>query len=333
MMNKKRSPLIPPALAVMAGGSVLFAGGLLAQTFQYAAGDLVLAFRQPGNASEYAVNLGRVTQYNNLPAGTVVPVTSLSPEQLRAAFPSLNGLKWSVAAANRPPLEPNYPIQTLWISRPRLELTTQSTPWVRRSSASQGNVGSQIDGVGYNARQSGITLPAGPNNTATGVVIPVTLSFNISQVIGTSGNYANNFQGNVENVTPDDFEDDPASVSRSDLYELLPGSSATGTLNLPGRYLGYFELKPDATLTFNTATSGVTAPTITSINRDGDVITVGFHSVTGVTYRLRATDASGLTAPVSSWEVGASLVGDGNPASLRDTSASAARFYALDAQP
>ena len=324
--NHRRSS----GLARLLGGFALFTGALHAAPFLYSPGDLVLAFRQTGNDSDYVVNLGKATNYNTLPAGTTVAVTNLSAAQLNSAFPSLNGLKWSVAGANRPPLDPNYPLQTLWIARPRTESGTQSTPLLRKGQSAQGLAGAQIDGVGYNAAQASSNLPGGPANTATGVVIPVNNNFNVSQVIGATGNYANTFQGNVENLTADDFDGTPANVSRSDLFELLPGTTAAGTVNTAGRYLGYFELKPDGTLTFNTGSPVIPAPEIATVTRDGDVTTVSFATVNGANYTLRATDAAGLGSPITTWAAGPSLTGNGSVQSLQDTSAAAVRFFALE---
>ena len=64
----------------------------------------------------------------------------------------------------------------------------------------------------------------------------------------------------------------------------------------PGRYLGFFEFKPDGTLTFNTTAPLPAQPSITSVVRNGDVTTVSFTTVSGLTYRLRHTDTAGLTA-------------------------------------
>lgn len=106
---------------------------------------------------------------------------------------------------------------------------------------------------------------------------------------------------------PDDFDGESTNVSRSDLYELPPGTTAAGTLNQPGRHLGYFELLPDGILSFPTVSAVVPVPQITGIQRDGAVMTLSFPSVTGATYRLRATDSAGLWAPASTWSVGASI--------------------------
>lgn len=337
-MKTNRNPKSIRSLAAAVAGLVLFTGGLQAQTFQYAKGDLVLLFRKTGSPHDYAVNIGRATNYNNLPPGTVVSIGSLSPAQLNLAFPDLNGVRWSVAGVNRLPVSfVEYPAQTLWISRPRLiNLAEQSTPWLRKGSSLQGNTGAQVDAIGVRANYAGnALLAAGPDNTTTGVIVPLTgafQNFNLSDPIGPAGNYANQFQGNVENLTPVDFTDSPVNVTRADLYELEPGTTAGGTINAPGRYLGYFEFKANGTLTFN-ATVTVPAPEITGVSRVGNVTSVSFPTVNGVTYQLRATGAAGLTTPVSTWTTGASVIGDGTQKTLQDTSTEAIRFFAIEAQP
>jgi len=324
-MKTYRNPKLIRSLAAVVGGFALFTGTLRAAPFLYSSGDLVLAFRKVGNADDYAVNIGKATNYNNVPLGTSFTVTNLSLTQLGAAFPDYNELKWSVAAANRLlGQDLNYPVQTVWVTRPRLDLNTQSTPWLRKSQSVQGLTASQIDAVGANAGTASSTLPGGANNTATGVVIPVSNNPNISAPIGTAGNYAGNFQGNVETLTPAEFDSAPQNVSRADLYELLPGSG-----NPSGRYLGYFELKPDGTLTFN---NPAPRPAITSIVRNGDVTTVSFTTSAGPTYRLRSTNAAGLSTPASTWTIGAATTGTGSVLSLSDTNTAAIRFFAVDAQ-
>jgi len=327
-MKTNRNPKLTRNLTAAVAGFALFTGTVQAAPFLYTSGDLVLAVRKTGNADDYAVNLGKATNYSNVPLGTSFTVTNLSLAQLSAAFPDYNELKWSAAAANRiEALDPNYPVQTIWVTRPRLNAGTQSTPWLRKSQFVQGNTASQVDEVGKRAALASSGLPGGPNNTATGVLIPVGNNPNIGAPIGTGGNYAGNFQGNVEALTAADFDSDPQNVSRTDLYELLPGSG-----NPLGRYLGYFELKPNGALTFNNPVFAPPAPTITSIVRNGDVTTISFTTTSGATYRLRATNAAGLTTPVSTWTIGSSTTGTGAVLSLTDTSSEGTRFFAVDAQ-
>lgn len=186
--------------------------------------------------------------------------------------------------------------------------------------------------MGVNAALSSSLLPGGPDNTATGVVVPVNAPFPIGPVLGADGNYQGTFQGKVENVTPDDFDGDPANVSRSDLYELRPGTIDGGTYDTPGRHLGYFELQPDGTLNFHTGSTPPPAPVITAIGRTNDITTVSFTTVGTASYRLRAS--STLGTPVSSWPVVSGPVsGTGATLSLQDTSGAGSRFFAVDAQP
>ncbi|HEX5223172.1 MAG TPA: hypothetical protein VFZ59_26675 [Verrucomicrobiae bacterium] len=328
-MKLNRNPKRIRRLAAVLGGFALFTGTLPAAPFLYSSGDLTLAVRKSGNAFDYVVNLGKATNYNNLPGSVTFTVTNLSATQLGSAFPDLNDLQWSVAAANRPPDDPNYPVQTLWVTRPRAVADTQSPPWVRKGQFTQATAGAQIDAVGVNSATYSSGATSNVDNTVTGVVIPVSTDYKLAPVIGDDGNYVGTFQGKVEAVTPSDFDGDPGNVSRADLYELEP---ATSTLGLPGRYLGYFELKPNGVLTFNSASTLPARPTITGITRVGNVTTVSFTTVTGVNYRLRATDAAGLSTPVATWSIGSSVVGTGSVLSLTDTSTADLRFFAVDAQ-
>jgi hypothetical protein len=136
----------------------------------------------------------------------------------------------------------------------------------------------------------------------------------------------------VESLTADDFDSEPANVSRSDLYELVPGSSAGGTLNTAGRYLGYFDLKPDGSLRFNTGSTPTPAPNITAIAYTSNIATISFTTVGTANYRLRAVNALGT--PVSSWPVVSGPVpGTGNVLTLQDTNPAGSRFFAVEAQP
>jgi hypothetical protein len=331
-MKNLRTPRLVRGLAAAAGGFALFTGALEAAPFTYSPGDLVLAFRKSGSASDLVVNVGKATNFNNLPEGSTILVGNLAVGQLNAAFANLNSLSWSVAGANRPPLVPGYPLQTLWVTAPRLDPNTQSAPWLRKGVYVQGNTAAQIDGLGVNAVASSSSQSSNANNTVVGVVIPVSSDYAVKPVIGDGGNYLGTFQGNVEATTAATFTANSNNVSRSDLYELLPGSFDSGTLDTAGRYLGYFEFKPDGTLTFNTTVPPPPQPTITSIVRSGGVTTVSFTTVSSATYQLRYTDAAGLASPTSTWSVGASITGDGFVKSLEHSSTDENAFFAVDAQ-
>ena len=135
----------------------------------------------------------------------------------------------------------------------------------------------------------------------------------------------------MENATPDDFDSALNNISRSDLYELRPGSGPTR--DTPGKLLGSFDLKSDGTLTF-TAAVALPKPAITSIQRNGSVTTVSFTTANTGTYRLRFTGAAGLASAVSTWSTnGVTLAGTGSVSSLQATNATAIGFYAVEALP
>ena len=331
-MKTNRNPKLIRSLAAVVGGFALFTGALPAAPFLYSSGDLILTFRKTGGASDLVVNLGKATNYNNLPAGTSFAVSNLLVAHLNSAFSGVNDLSWAVAAANRPPGDPNYAVQTIWVTAPRADVNTPAIPWLRKGQFTQGATAAQIDATGANpATYSGLNT-SNANNTATAVIVPVTNDNALSPIIGTGGDYDGTFQGNAQNLTASDFDTDPANLTRSDLYELIPGTTAGGTYNTAGRYLGFFEFKPDGTLTYNTPSALPPRPTITNITRTDDVTTVSFTTVSGATYRLRVTDATGLTASVSTWSIGSSTAGTGSVLSLSDTNTADIRFFAVDAQ-
>jgi hypothetical protein len=327
-IHRTRRHVVALAAALVALGAVP-AG---AAPFLYTPGELVLTLRQTGNAADLVVNIGTAASLSTLPSGTTVEITRLTADLLNQTFPSLNNLSFIVSGANRPPLVESFPIQTLWVTAPRLSPDLPATPWLRKGSAVQGNAGSQIDAIGRTAVSYSSLTPAGPANTATAVAIPLTSPFTLGPIIGASSDLVGNFQGSIAQLTADDFDSDSDNAAVSDLFELLPGTTAAGTLNQPGRLLGSFTFKPDGTLTF---TSGATVtpapqPQISSIQREGDVAIIAFGTVTGATYRLRTTGIGGLTSPINTWETGASVVGTGSTATLQDTSTSDVRFYAVE---
>jgi hypothetical protein len=320
------------AIAIMSG-LVLLTGGTHAEPFLYRPGDLVLTLRQTGGASDLVVNIGRATNFNALPEGTAFTIESVSGDQVAAAFSSVASLAWAVVGANRPPADPAYPLQTIWVTAPRLDIETQSPAWLRKGQFVQATAASQIQAIGVNAAASSSSQPTGPLNTASSVVIAANSDFALAGLIGDAGDLVGTFQGSIENTTPVDFDSAPDNRSRADLYELVPGTTQEGTIQTPGRHLGYFELKANGALIFQVASAPAAKPEIRAISRSGDTTTITFQSVEGVTYRLRFTNSSELGASPDGWATGTSVVGTGAVLSLEDTNAEGTRFFVLEAQP
>jgi len=223
---------------------VLWTASTFAGPFVYNSRDLLLGFRNSSSANDFIVDIGPASTYYGAAPGTFT-IGGFTGAQLTSVFGSMNSLSFSVFGDVRSSGDTSYPLNTLWVSNPRLDPNTQSNPWNRQSQFSQGNTASKIDGIGNGAITYSGTIPADANNTLTTVNLPKTwnaggVSYSIG--IGASGNFANAFQGSVENTTALDFATSGGLV-RSDLYELKPGTGQ-------GTYLGYFELSNSGTMTF-----------------------------------------------------------------------------------
>lgn len=296
-----------------------------AQTFTYTNCDLVAGFRIIGGASDLVVDLGPVAYYENLAPRSVITITNLVATQLSDALPTLDGISWSVSAAMRGNPAYTYPLQTIWTTSPRPSINLPGKVWKTQSVWTLGGAASQIDAIGYDASVYGNGQPAGADNTPWAILIPPASQYAYSYQMGAQGNFDGTFQGTVENTTPDDF-DSAGLPSRSVLYKLLP--AASGQSGAPGTVIGFFDFRPTGILAF-TAGPPPEPTAVTSIKRSGTVATLAFPTINLVGYRLRYTDD--LTAPISIWQIGNSLIGNGSTLSLQDTNAGATRYYLIEA--
>ena len=311
----------------LASTTLVMAGELAAAPFAYTGRDLLLGFRQPDSVSEMVVNLGHASNYFKATPGSLITIKQFTPTQLQTAFSTLNGLLWSVSGTTRlgDGGDPSIPDTTLWMTRARTAVATQSAPWLRKSTFSQGGAANKVNELGVNTTLLSDSTPANPIlNTVTAVIEPTGESRSYGLVIGSQGNFLGNFQGNVENNTGSTFN----APVRSDLYELRPGTG-----NLPGLYLGYFELRPDGTMAFQAAGGSTPFHTrIESISRVGTTNTISFTTTNdaAVTYRLVFTNNTGLTSHLTNWPAGAATVtGNGQVRSLQDYTAVSDRFYSV----
>jgi hypothetical protein len=96
--------------------------------------------------------------------------------------------------------------------------------------------------------------------------------------------------------------------------------------------IGTFTLSATGILTFSTGTTITPpAPLIVSVARSGNTSTIFFATTNGTfTYTLYYTNATGLTAPITSWATSpTTLVGNGLTNSLSDATATTNRFYRI----
>lgn len=310
--------------------SIMAAGSISASAFQYANKDVLVGFRN-GGAQDLVVNAGTISNFLSLTTGEKITI-NVDSGQLSGAFSDLNNLSLAVMSCVSSIGDTNYPLDTLWLSRPRADLNTQSDPWIRRSMSSQGLIVSRVNGIGNNAVTYSDQVGAGPNNTAAGIVEDSTSTYAYEKLIGAGGNF-DNFQGNVEATTSATFDSD-AQVVRLDFYLMRPDVSSLNSN--PSVYLGYFEFNTNGVLTYTAGPSStvMTAPTITSIVRDGATNIISFTTSASFHYDLSFTNSDGLLAPVSLWPVvGAPIPGTGSVESLTNVSTTPDLFYRIQVTP
>ena len=225
-------------LAGLAGAALLIPTAV-AQTFTFNQdADLLLGFRNLG-ANDYVVNIGSISSYSSLGAGTF-PVTGYNPADLTTYLGGVDNLTLSISGTGA------APGNTLWLSRARTDPDTQSTPWDRSLSIVQGNTASKIRVLGNNAETYGTSIPAGANNTLTAIVQPDSAftspsASSYSELIG-SGNYGGSFAESIEGTTGSAFSSSGAPL-RLDLYQIAAGSG-------PSSFIGSFDFNPNGSMTF-----------------------------------------------------------------------------------
>jgi hypothetical protein len=320
-------------------------------------GDMIAGFRKTGGNKgtyELVVNIGNVTNFLAVPAGSTIPVTAYSTTQLGNAFPNLNNLQWSVfstAQANSAWTNSFgvFPSSTIWYTLPATNTTTQSIPPTRLSHPNQGTLDQQILGVGNGATSISIALGATNVNNTTNLVREATAldgsSSTLDDYISDAGNPSvGDFGGQiitytVENTTPASF----SSAQRVDFYQSVAASQKlvgtfidpiTGTTNGPAYFVGYFILSPSGTMTFTRATATVTPPPapVLTITRTNTTSYISFGTTNGATYNLIFTTLSGITSPRSAWTpIGSAITGNGSRTNFTDTTTDPGRFYSVTA--
>ncbi len=271
-----------------------------AQVFNYnSIGDVLAGFRKTGNnagLNELVVDLGSITNFLSLPAGTTVNITNYSTTQITNAFVDTGGfqfLQWSAFSQfqfNSSWITPvgTFPKNTLWYTLPASNVNTQTQSPVKNAGGFQSGIKAEINSVGTGAESiSGALEITNIDNTPFVVVEPVSYyeqgqGLTLSVYIGNNdsdglpaniGNFGAGGQplpNVVENTTPNPF----TSAQRDDFYQFVPTGQTdpiTGLTNGNAYFVGYFILKPDGSETFTRASSVAppAAGTITSTVTNG----------------------------------------------------------------
>jgi hypothetical protein len=204
--------------------------------FNYNQGDLLLGFRSAG-ASDLVVDIGSASLYTGASGPITISGNYYTSTQFSDASLDINNLYFSVFGAT------SLPSRNLWMTG------VQSTPWTANNVFSQGPTAGIIGGIAGGAKDISSQLSAGPDNTASAVVVPNNYnsggdtSYTVG--VGSSGNLQGYFQGDIEGNTSPGFSSGSTPLIEN-LFEM-----DTANAGNPGKLIGDFELDPNGTLTFN----------------------------------------------------------------------------------
>jgi hypothetical protein len=321
-------PYILFSSALAAGALLLATQPLRAAPFNYIDGDVLVVFWQAGQPN-LEVDIGPISQFIGATPGSIITFTGsgsnqFSLTQLNAAFPSLASVNWAVISDVRGASVYGLPVNTLFLTNPRSNISTLTSPYTSLTTFQQGSIGSIISTVaGYQSSVGAIPWSSGTpasavTNTANVVIIPSGDSSSYVSIAGTAGTLAGNFnEGDIENQTPSPFT---SGATRSDFYELEPNTGA-------GVYLGYFEFDPNGTLSFRVSP---TLPTYKlQISQPNAVLS--FSSENNVLYDIQANSnlVGGFWSTIAS-----NLTGTGGTLTFTDTGAATQpqRFYRIHVQ-
>ena len=315
MLNKKLG-LIALITGVAASG--VWAGTIT----NFTTGDVLVCFQKGG--VDMVVDAGTISTFTGATHNQRIPITQYAGTQL--AQVGTNSLSWSAFAWQSD--------NTLFVTRARASLNQQTVPWQAASAPAQSGVVGQMQAIPPGALDE-LNLAIYSQSTPTAVVEEGSSTANPNYTDGISyqdalaGSYGSGFdgkfQGSPEITTPSTFVT-AGKLVRSDFYQLTP----TGSLNVQGTWLGYFELSTNGSMTF--VAKPTTPPVLSTFSRLGNTATITYKSGLYGTYNLLATN--NMSAPLSTWPVvGGNLSsGDNATHTVQDTDSTTNKFYIIVGQ-
>jgi len=234
--------------------SALAAGSLWSQDasaqFSYSQGDLLLGLRTPGGGNDLIVDIGPSSQYVGASGPIAISGNYFTSAQFTASGVNINNLYFSVFGDNG--------ANTLFV--------TANSTLTRHTGNSQSGAASQFEAIAAGAGDAGSYYTANAANSSSAVITPnnfiagggTDLSYTqgvLNPALGV-GNFSY-FPVVNEINTAAGFNAGSSPVYLN-LYQLSPYSN--NTTQPPGTQLGYFELDPNGTLTFNPGVAPVPEP-------------------------------------------------------------------------
>jgi hypothetical protein len=241
----------PYKLAVL---SAAVAGSLwnLNASAQFTTGDLILGFRTPGAANDMVVDIGTSGNLVSLatPTGSyAISGNFYSGTQFTASSLNFNNLYFSVFG--------NTLGNTLWV--------TANSTLQEHTAGNQSIAAGQFGAIASGALDAGGNYPANSANSSTVVIVPSGFSIgggtDLSYTKGvldpnTSADNFSYFPVVNEANTSAGFSSGTSPIYMN-LYELDPYSNNNGPA---GTQLGYFELDPNGSMSFNLGIAPVPEP-------------------------------------------------------------------------
>ena len=232
---------IKQALIAAAGAGILTQATSVIANPTYNNQDLLLGFETIATSpsphlvgNDLLVDLGPASTYINATAPITISSLTLSDitSPSTGAGQSLNSLSWGVVGDNST-------TETLFLSRARANAATQSASWTGQSFFSQQVTAGKIDSIG-----AGLVLYPSQADSSSAAVQGAGDQQSYGHYMGPNGNLTASWSGNLQQKTGSSFASG-STPSFLDLYEVPTSDSGSSPI-----LLGYFELDPNATLTF-----------------------------------------------------------------------------------
>jgi hypothetical protein len=240
------------AVAAAISAAAVLSISAQAQVFtSYSSGDVLLGFNQSGNASDYIVDLGSVSQF----IGITSPVSfQLSTADLSNTFTSswasnsaTNLVSWGAVANDQGlAIASDTDGSSVWYTKGELTTGTHTAAPIRGSSSALNSISNRIQNLdtGTNGYDSSLST-ANANNG----VVQSTSTSNSWASFGPNGANAFNIGASIEQPVTGNGQGPTNSVL--DFYEVDTKTAS----NQPATLLGTFTLNSSGDLTFTEVAS------------------------------------------------------------------------------